>query len=39
MSTTTLLDQIKAALEEKKAEDIVVLDVHNLTSVCDYMII
>ncbi len=39
MRSTTLTSKIKAALEDKKAEKISILDVHNLTSVCDHMII
>ena len=39
MNTQAFVEKIIALLEDKKAEDIVSLHVHDLTTVTDYMII
>ena len=39
MRSNQLKDLVVAALEEIKAKDIVALDVHNLTSITDYMVV
>lgn len=39
METTNLLSLVLRTLEDNKAEDIVSLDVHDLTSVTDWMVI
>jgi ribosome-associated protein len=39
MRIPTLRNAVVTALEEKKAKDIVALDVRNLTSLCDYIVI
>lgn len=39
MITLDPIHIIKQALEDKKAEDLVTIDVRNLTSVCDNMVI
>ena len=39
MQSKQLTDLVVAALEEIKAKDIVVLDVHKLTSITDSMVI
>ncbi len=39
MNTKQFVDQLVALLDDKKAEDIVTLHVHDMTTVTDYMII
>ena len=39
MKTKLFVDKIVALLDDKKAEDIVTLHVHDMTTVTDYMII
>lgn len=39
MKQLTPIDIVRTALEDKKAEDIAIIDVHNITSVCDNMVI
>jgi len=39
MDTLDLVKAVKAALEDKKAEDITVLDIHEISSIADYFII
>ena len=39
MDTEKLLILVKNALEEKKAKDIKVLDVHKLSSFTDFMVV
>ncbi len=39
METLDLVKKIKAALEDKKAEDITVIDIHEVSSIADYFVI
>lgn len=39
MQTIELVKIIKKALEEKKAEDITVLDIHKVSTIADYFVI
>ena len=39
METLDLVKKIKAALEDKKAEDVTVIDIHEVSSIADYFVI
>ena len=39
METLDLVKKIKAALEDKKAEDVTVIDIHEISSIADYFVI
>lgn len=39
MKQTKILKEICEALEDKKANDIAIIDVHNQTSICEYLVI
>lgn len=39
MDSKTLIDKIVAAMEEKKARDIDIIDIHNITVIADYFVL
>lgn len=39
METLDLVKKIKAALEDKKAEDVTIIDIHEVSSIADYFVI
>ena len=39
METLELVKKVVAALEDKKAEDITVIDIHGISSIADYFVI
>lgn len=39
MEALELVKQVKAALDDKKAEDITVIDIHEISTIADYFVI